>query len=257
MTSFVRLSNFDNVVTATITLQANETIEGIKTLQSVPTGHKIASCDIKKGNQVTKYAQCIGYASVDITAGEHVHTHNVEFRNTQTDYEFSTEKNPVDFVAHDARDTFMGFRRANGSIGTRNYIAIVTSVNCSATAARRIADAFGPDELRAYPNVDGVVAFVHGTGCGMAGDGEGFEALQRVMWGYARHPNHAAVLMVGLGCEMNQIDWLLDAYGIKQGPLFQTMNIQNVAGLAKTIEVGIKKVKDSKLICNFHKSFLN
>ena len=250
MTSFVRLSNFDNVVTATITLQANETIEGIKTLQSVPKGHKIASCDIKKGNQVTKYAQCIGYASVDITAGEHVHTHNVEFRNTQTDYEFSTEKKPVDFVAHDARDTFMGFRRANGSIGTRNYIAIVTSVNCSATAARRIADAFGPDELKAYPNVDGVVAFVHGTGCGMAGDGEGFEALQRVMWGYARHPNHAAVLMVGLGCEMNQIDWLLDAYGIKQGPLFQTMNIQNVAGLAKTIEVGIKKVKEMLPIAN-------
>ena len=144
----------------------------------------------------------------------------------------------------------MGFRRANGSIGTRNYIAIVTSVNCSATAARRIADAFGPDELRAYPNVDGVVAFVHGTGCGMAGDGEGFEALQRVMWGYARHPNHAGVLMVGLGCEMNQIDWLLDAYGIKQGPLFQTMNIQNVAGLAKTIEVGIKKVKEMLPIAN-------
>ena len=92
MTSFVRLSNFDNVVTATKTLQANETIEGIKTLQSVPTGHKIASCDIKKGNQVTKYAQCIGYASVEIAAGEHVHTHNVEFRNTQIDYEFSTEK---------------------------------------------------------------------------------------------------------------------------------------------------------------------
>ncbi len=153
MTSFVRLSNFDNVVTATKTLQANETIEGVKTLQSVPTGHKIASCDIKKGNQITKYAQCIGYASVDITAGEHVHTHNVEFRNTQTDYEFSTEKTPVDFVAHDARDTFMGFRRANGSIGTRNYIAIVTSVNCSATAARRIADAFGPDELRLIPTL--------------------------------------------------------------------------------------------------------
>ena len=107
---------------------------------------------------------------------------------------FRRKKKPVDFVAHDARDTFMGFRRANGSIGTRNYIAIVTSVNCSATAARRIADAFGPDELSAYPNVDGVVAFVHGTGCGMAGDGEGFEALQRVMWGYARHPNHAGVL---------------------------------------------------------------
>jgi altronate hydrolase len=140
-------------------------------------------------------------------------------------------------------DTFMGYRRENGQIGTRNYIAIVTSVNCSATAARRIADAFGPDELAAYPNVDGVVAFVHGTGCGMAGDGDGFEALQRVMWGYARHPNHAGVLMVGLGCEINQIDWLLEAYGLKQSPTFQVMNIQSVAGLAKTIEMGIAKVK--------------
>ena len=135
----------------------------------------------------------------------------------------------------------MGYRRENGRTGTRNYIAVVTSVNCSATAARRIADAFGPEELAQYPNVDGVVAFVHGTGCGMAGDGDGFEALQRVMWGYARHPNHAGVLMVGLGCEMNQIDWLLDAYGLKQGPLFQTMNIQGVAGLRAPSRSGSRR----------------
>jgi altronate hydrolase len=137
----------------------------------------------------------------------------------------------------------MGFQRENGAVGTRNYIAIVTSVNCSATAARMIANAFTPDVMTEFPNVDGVVAFVHGTGCGMAGNGEGFEALQRVMWGYARHPNHAGVLMVGLGCEMNQIDWLLEAYGLKQGPLFQTMNIQSVAGLRRTVELGIEKVR--------------
>jgi altronate hydrolase len=145
-------------------------------------------------------------------------------------------------LPEDQRDTFMGYRRENGSVGTRNYIAIVTSVNCSATAARMIADHFTPDIMAQYPNVDGVAAFVHGTGCGMAGDGDGFEALQRVMWGYARHPNHAGVLMVGLGCEMNQIDWLLDAWGLKQGPLFQAMNIQNVAGLRRTVELGIEKV---------------
>jgi altronate hydrolase len=144
----------------------------------------------------------------------------------------------------------MGYRRANGSVGTRNYIAIVTSVNCSATAARMIAGHFTPEVMADYPNVDGVVAFVHGTGCGMAGDGDGFEALQRVMWGYARHPNHAGVLMVGLGCEMNQIDWLLDAYGLKQGPTFQVMNIQNVAGLRKTVEKGIEKIKAMLPIAN-------
>ncbi len=137
----------------------------------------------------------------------------------------------------------MGYRRENGSVGTRNYIAIVTSVNCSATAARMIADALHARRAgRLSRTSTASCAFVHGTGCGMAGDGDGFEALQRVMWGYARHPNHAGVLMVGLGCEMNQIDWLLEAYGLKQGPLFQTMNIQNVAGLRRTVEMGIEKV---------------
>jgi altronate hydrolase len=117
-------------------------------------------------------------------------------------------------------------------------------VNCSATAARLIAAHFTPAVLEPYPNVDGVVAYVHGTGCGMADAGDGFDALQRVMWGYARHPNHAAVLMVGLGCEMNQIDWLLEAYGLERGPAFQTMNIQDVAGLSKTVETGIAKVME-------------
>ncbi|MEL7115654.1 MAG: UxaA family hydrolase, partial [Pseudomonadota bacterium] len=189
-------------------------------------------------------------ASADIVPGDHVHTHNLDFRATEVAYEFGTDLRPVEDARQGGGDTFLGYRRANGSVGTRNYIAIVTSVNCSATAARRIADHFTPDRLADYPNVDGVVAFVHGTGCGMAGDGEGFEALQRVMWGYARHPNHAGVLMVGLGCEMNQIDWLLEAYGLKQGPTFQVMNIQNVAGLQRTIEAGIAKVEAMLPIAN-------
>ena len=241
---FVRLDPADNVVTATRALQAGHQVEGVTTTGLIPSGHKIATKRIAKGEQVRKYAQFIGLAHEDIAPGDHVHTHNLDFRATEVAYEFGTDLRPVEMVAEAKRDTFMGYRRANGKVGTRNYIAIVTSVNCSATAARRIADAFGPEELAAYPNVDGVVAFVHGTGCGMAGQGsEGFEALQRVMWGYARHPNHAGVLMVGLGCEMNQIDWLLEAYGLKQGPLFQVMNIQNVAGLRKTIELGVEKVR--------------
>lgn len=238
----VRLDPSDNVVTATHALAANAEVEGIATTALVPSGHKVATMAIAQGEAVRKYAQVIGYASQDIAAGDHVHTHNTEFRNTEADYEFSTDLRPVAIVPKDQRDTFMGYRRESGSVGTRNYIAIVTSVNCSATAARMIADHFTPDIMARYPNVDGVAAFVHGTGCGMAGDGDGFEALQRVMWGYARHPNHVGVLMVGLGCEMNQIDWLLDAWGLKQGPLFQTMNIQNVAGLRRTVELGIEKV---------------
>ncbi|MBA5777578.1 altronate dehydratase [Stappia sp. F7233] len=241
--NFVRLDASDNVVTATRPLDAGAMVESVTPRALIPRGHKIATQPIRKGEAVRKYAQVIGYASADIEAGAHVHTHNVEFRNVAAEYEFSTNLRPVAMVPEESRDHFMGYRRANGSVGTRNYIAILTSVNCSATAARKIAGAFGPEELAQYPNVDGVVAFVHGTGCGMAGSGDGFDALQRVMWGYARHPNHAGVLMVGLGCEMNQIDWLLEAYGIERGPLFQTMNIQDVAGLRKTVELGIEKVR--------------
>ena len=243
MDKFVRLRAEDNVVIASMVLGRGDEVEGLTLCDPIPVGHKIATQALAKGSAVRKFGQIIGYAAEDIIAGAHLHTHNIEFRPTEGAYEFGTDRSPVLQVSEAEQDHFMGYKRANGTVGTRNYIAIVTSVNCSATAARRIADAFGPAELAAYPNVDGVVAFVHGTGCGMAGNGEGFEALQRVMWGYARHPNHGGVLMVGLGCEMNQIDWLLEAYGIEQGPLFQTMNIQNVAGLQKTIDTGIEKVK--------------
>ena len=243
MDKFVRLRAEDNVIIASKDLQVEDQIEGILIQEPIPVGHKIATVRIPEGSIVRKFGQIIGFAAQDILAGTHIHTHNLKFRPTEGLYEFGTEVRALPEPNAAEQDQFMGYLRTNGSVGTRNYIAIVTSVNCSATAARRIADAFGPEELAAFPNVDGVVAFVHGTGCGMAGNGEGFEALQRVMWGYARHPNHGGVLMVGLGCEMNQIDWLLEAYGIERGTLFQTMNIQNVAGLQKTIEMGIKKVR--------------
>ncbi len=243
MSQFIRLDPTDNVVTVTVRTQAGDAVENVAANAIIPRGHKVAACSIAKGDAIRKYSQVIGYANQDIAAGDHVHTQNVEFRNTDQAYEFSTDLRHVAPVPEAKRDTFMGFRRANGSVGTRNYIAVVTSVNCSATAARMIADAFGQEELSNFPNVDGVVAYVHGTGCGMADSGDGFDALQRVMWGYAKHPNHAGVLMVGLGCEMNQIDWLLEAYGLKQGPTFQSMNIQDVAGLRRTVEAGIAKVR--------------
>ncbi|MFT7311294.1 MAG: altronate hydrolase [Paracoccaceae bacterium] len=246
----IRLDASDNVVTATRPLAVGVAIEQITTRALIPSGHKIATQPVPTGAPIRKYAQVIGYASNDIAAGDHVHTHNVAFRNTNAEYQFGTDLRPIPMIPEADRDTFMGYRRDNGHVGTRNYIAIITSVNCSATAARRIADAFTPEIMAQYPNVDGVAAFVHGTGCGMAGDGEGFEALQRVMWGYARHPNHGGVLMVGLGCEMNQIDWLLEAWGLKQGPLFQTMNIQSVAGLRRTVELGIEKVHKMLPIAN-------
>ena len=239
----IRLDPADNVVMAMRSLETGADAEGSPTLSLIPRGHKIAARPIAAGEPVLKYAQIIGYASEDIAQGTHVHTHNIEFRGTAHDYQFSTDLRPVTMVPEAARDTFMGYRRKNGTVGTRNTIAVITSVNCSATAARRIAEAFGPDVLADFPNVDNVTAFVHGTGCGMGGDGEGFDALQRVMWGYARHPNVAGVLMVGLGCEVNQIDWLLEANGLEKGPMFHAMNIQDVAGLRRTVEIGIEKVR--------------
>ncbi len=236
----IRLDPNDTVAVATRRIEAGQSVDGVTARDAIPVGHKMALVDIPPGASVTKYAQSIGVASDAISAGEHVHSHNLDFRPVDATYEFATNLREVAPVEP---ETFMGYRRDNGAVGTRNYIGIVTSVNCSATAARMIASAFTEEDLAPYPNVDGVVAFVHGTGCGMAGNGDGFEALQRVMWGYAKHPNHAGVLMVGLGCEMNQIDWLLEAYGLKQRPLFQTMNIQSVAGLRKTVEIGVEKVR--------------
>ena len=139
MKPFIRLDPDDNVVTATRALEAGSPLDDVVTNGLVPSGHKVAVRPIAKGEVVRKYAQIIGYAAVDIAPGDHVHTHNVEFRNTDAEYEFSTDMRPAPAAQH--RDTFMGFRRANGQVGTRNYIAVVTSVNCSATAARRIADA--------------------------------------------------------------------------------------------------------------------
>ena len=239
----IQLHPKDNVAIATESLTKDTPIDTITTIDPIPKGHKIAIDDILEGEVIYKYAQIIGYAATDIKKGAHVHTHNILFKTIETNYEFDDGNHHHDSSLTQKQDYFMGYQRENGSVGTRNYIAILTSVNCSATAARKIATYFNDEIMQHYPNIDGVVAFVHGTGCGMAGNGDGFEALQRVMWGYAQNPNIAGVLMVGLGCEINQIEWLLEAYGLKEGPCMQVMNIQNVAGLQKTINLGIKKIE--------------
>ncbi|HSM40681.1 MAG TPA: altronate dehydratase family protein [Afifellaceae bacterium] len=241
--TFVRLDAADNVVTAIRGLKPGDPVEGVSVADDVPAGHKVATRAVAQGEPLIKYAQIIGYASEPIEPGRHVHVHNVAFRNTDHDYEFSTNVQPVAMVPESERASFMGFRRDNGKVGTRNFIGVLTSVNCSATAARMIAAAFGPEEMAKYPNVDGVAAFVHGTGCGLADSGDGFAALQRVLWGYARHPNFAGIVLVGLGCEVNQIDFLLEAYGLKRGPTFQTMNIQDTGGLSSTIAKGVDIVR--------------
>jgi altronate hydrolase len=239
----IRLHDGDNVVVALRSLHSGDVFDGVTLSNDVGSGHKIAARAISSGDPVLKYGQVIGYAATDIAAGAHVHVHNLEYRPTSHDYQFCVDARELEPVPEAERATFQGIRRENGKVATRNYIGVLTSVNCSATAARHIADAFTPDVMAAFPNVDGVVSFVHGTGCGMADNGDGYANLQRVLWGYARNPNLAGVLLVGLGCEVNQIDFLLDAYGIKRGPLFHTMNIQTTGGLRKTIDAGVEIVK--------------
>src|SRR6185436_10969144 len=139
---------------------------------------------------VRRYNQIIGFATRDIRAGEHVHVQNLAMGNFERDYSFSSDKKVTDYITPQA--TFQGIVRADGRVATRNYIGILTSVNCSATVARAIADSFR-NKLEKFPNVDGVVALTHKSGCGMASDGEAIDVLRRTMAGYARHPNFYAV----------------------------------------------------------------
>ena len=242
----IRLNAADNVAVARADILPGTEVaeEGVTAAAHVPAGHKLATAAIAAGEPVRKYDQIIGFAAADIAAGDHVHVHNVVLQDFERDYAFGEQARPTAFVAEAERAVFQGYRRANGKAGTRNYIGVLTSVNCSATVARYIARACEDRLLDRYANVDGVVALTHSTGCGMADSGEGYENLQRVLWGYARHPNFAGVLMVGLGCEVNQIDFLLEAYGIERGPLFRTMNIQSSGGTRQTVERGVAMIAE-------------
>ena len=242
----VRLHPSDNVVTARLDILGNTSIDGeqISSLGSIPSGHKLATKKIKAGEEIRKYDQVIGFASCDINLGEHVHVHNVEMRDFDRDYQFCEGVTETNYFPVSEQRMFEGFKRKNGKVGTRNYIGVLTSVNCSATAAKYIASAVSPELLREHPNVDGVVALTHSTGCGMADSGDGYANLQRVLWGFAQHPNFAGIVMVGLGCEVNQIDFLLDAYGLERGPKFQTMTLQDTGGTRKTIAHGLGLIKE-------------
>jgi altronate hydrolase len=242
----VRLHENDNVVTARVDILPGTQVgsQGITTKNRIPAGHKAATRPIAKGEPVKKYNQIIGFASQDIEPGQHIHVQNVEMQDFARDYAFGADVRDTDYVPEAERATFDGFVRSSGRAGTRNYIGVLSTVNCSATVAHFIAETFPPEVLAQYQNVDGIVALTHGTGCGMADRGDGFAALQRTLWGYARHPNFAGILMVGLGCEVNQIDFLLEAYQIQRGPHFQTMTMQNLGGTRKTVERAQAVIKE-------------
>jgi arabinonate dehydratase len=239
----IRLNPADDVVIARVELPAGTEIikENVRVAVTVPAGHKLATRDLAEGAPVRRYNQIIGFATRPIRAGEHVHVHNLGMANFERDYAFGKDYHATDFVANPA--TFLGIVRPDGRIATRNYIGVVSSVNCSAHVCRLIADHFKGEALADYPNIDGVVPIHHKTGCGMGSTGEPVEVLRRVLAGYATHPNMQSTLMVGLGCEANQINDLLAAQNLKRTEQLQTMTIQETGGTRKTVQEGIARIK--------------
>ena len=239
----IRLHPHDDVVIARTQLIGGTRIaeEDVTVTGLVPVGHKVATRAIRAGAPVKRYNQIIGFASRDIAAGEHVHLHNLQMGRFDRDYAFGADAKPWQFAAEPA--TFAGIVRDDGRVATRNYIGILSTVNCSATVVRGIADHFTRERLAAFPNIDGVVALTHGSGCGMDTKGDGMAILRRTLGGYARHANFAGVLIVGLGCEANQISALLGAEALTEGPRLVTYSIQDTGGTAKSIARGVEQVE--------------
>ena len=239
--SVIRLHNSDNVVIARIDVGIGSKIEseGFTSKSQVPAGHKIAAVNIAKGEPILKYDTCIGFASVDIAAGTYVHSHNVSFQEYDRDYAYARNYHATQLLEKDRQARFNGYIRADGQVGTRNFIGILSTVNCSATVVHKVADAFTSQRLQDFPNVDGVVGLSHGLGCGMEMTGEPMELLRRTIGGYARNPNFAAVLIIGLGCERNQLAGLMEQEGLESNPRLKTFIMQEDGGTRKTIEAAI------------------
>jgi altronate hydrolase len=236
----VRLNFADNVVVASSRVPAGAlvAVEGVRALEAIPSGHKMATAAIAAGRPVLKYGQVIGQATKDIAAGAHVHLHNLAV----SDERAAAQASPPT-PRTEAPRRFMGFHRSGGKVGVRNYVGVLTSVNCSATVARMIAsEAERRSLLDAWPNVDGVVPIVHTSGCGMAGDGEGFDMLRRTLWGTAANPNFGAILLVGLGCEVIQIGRFAKDFGLAGRDDFQAFTIQDSGGTRKAVEEGLARL---------------
>ena len=247
---YLRLNPADDVVIACRELESGTNLmqEKVVVRERIPAGHKVATRAIAAGEPVRRYNQVIGFATRPIEPGAHVHVHNLEVRDFSRDYAFGEAYEPTRLAPEPA--TFQGIVRPDGRVATRNYIGILSTVNCSATVAKHVARAFEGDALAAYPNVDGVVALTHTSGCGMDVAGEGMEVLRRTLAGYARHANFAGVLVIGLGCEANQMDALFFTQGLRQGPLLRAMTIQGEGGTAKSVALGIEAVKQMLPLAN-------
>ncbi|MGA0607381.1 UxaA family hydrolase [Phenylobacterium sp. VNQ135] len=236
----LRLHASDNVVVALSPFAPGEMVEGVTVRTAIPAGHKLATRDLSPGDPVVKYANTIAVATAPIAAGDHVHVHNAAMPGA-----LGPRRALVGAAA--AREavtprTFPGIRRPDGRVATRNFVGVVTTVNCSATVARAIADRYRGEALRRWPGVDGVVALTHAYGCAMGRDSEGIRTLRRTLAGYARHPNFAGVLLLGLGCESNELSALAQAcQGVAH---LRTMDVQSTGGTLETIAAGSRAIEE-------------
>ena len=232
----LRLNPSDNVALALAEVSPGTRLtEGSTTSRTtIRPGHKIALSAIAAGETIRKYGQVIGVATTDIAPGDHVHSHNLRIGGNQRSDDVGTDVHPVLPAQPQAR--FLGYRNPTGRAGTRNYVGVLTSVNCSATVARKIAAAFSDDDMPG--TCDGVAAFTHTTGCGTPKTGEGVDNLTRTIMGYARNPNFASVIVVGLGCEVNQIERMLSEAGLERSDRLHAFTIQDAGGTLSVIEKG-------------------
>jgi len=219
----------------------------VQVRQMIPPGHKLALRPVPAGGEIRRYGQIIGFATEEITVGSHVHSHNLTVgEGLELDYAYATEYQPVEFVPEADRRTFMGFRRKDGRVGTRNYVAVLASVNCSSSATSRVVDYFrDPAVMSAFPNVDGVIGFPTKGGCGAHYGSSDLGVLQRTMAGIVDHPNVAAYLILSLGCEVNQPTDMIEAtsLGGDNGHQPLVLTIQQDGGFEKTVLAGIEAVK--------------
>lgn len=241
----VCLHDDDNVLVALADLPAGTQLDGVAAAlrEAVAKGHKVAARDIAVDERVIRYGQVIGVATDAIPAGTHVHVHNLGMSGHSSDYAFASACRPLPAAGTDR--FFEGYRRADGKVGTRNYLGVLTSVNCSGSVARFIAEAAErADWFRDMDGIDGVVPIVHGTGCGMSGRHEGYDTLYRTLRGYARHPNFAGILLVGLGCEVMQVPDLIGEGRMRADGNFRYMTIQATGGTRRTVETGVAILRE-------------
>ncbi len=257
----IHLRPEDNVAIATRTLETGVSIDvgGDKIAPSkrIGLGHKMALKHIKKGETVIKYGQIIGFATTDINPGDHVHVHNIGAENFARDYAFCADLPPSPAKPSELRH-FMGYDRGDGRYGTRNYIAIISTVNCASSTSKYISERFrASDLLKQYPNVDGVVAITHKAGCAMQYNGPDHNQLDLTLAGFAKHANVAAYILIGLGCETGQAIHLIENQnliqlnGTKNRPL--VLSIQECGGIKKTVDAGIKAIAELLPSVNQHK----